>query len=212
MTKIFSYVVHYDSGFAPNPFFGFCSLATCKPRIRKSAQINDWIIGTGSNCKNIGHGRRLVFAMRVTEDMDIESYWQDKRFYYKRPIRNGSRKQQCGDNIYYRSCHDSPWVQLDSYHTHSNAEITKKHISQDTKVDRVLISDDFYYFGGEGPIIPKGFRDNANCNIIKTGPGERHINDSSKIETVIEWLRSIGESGYLGEPLEWIQDDARTNS
>ncbi|WP_225761747.1 hypothetical protein [Acinetobacter sp. Marseille-P8610] len=33
--KIFSYVVSRDFGFAPNPFFNFCTLATCKPKIRK---------------------------------------------------------------------------------------------------------------------------------------------------------------------------------
>ena len=35
--EIFSYVITHDSGFAPNPFGGFLTLATCKPKIRKSA-------------------------------------------------------------------------------------------------------------------------------------------------------------------------------
>lgn len=34
-----------DYGFAPNPFFGVCTLATCKPRIRSVAQIGDWVVG-----------------------------------------------------------------------------------------------------------------------------------------------------------------------
>ena len=34
MARIYSYVVRYDSGFAPNPFYGYCTLATCKPDIR----------------------------------------------------------------------------------------------------------------------------------------------------------------------------------
>lgn len=32
---LFSYIVRWDHGFAPNPFHGICSLATCKPGIRK---------------------------------------------------------------------------------------------------------------------------------------------------------------------------------
>lgn len=53
--KIFSYVVSRDFGFAPNPFFNFCTLATCKPKIRKDAKIGDWIIGTNSTTKkNLG--------------------------------------------------------------------------------------------------------------------------------------------------------------
>lgn len=207
MSKILSYVVHYDSGFAPNPFFGYCTLATCKPRIRNAAEVGDWIIGTGSNAKKIKHGDRLVFAMRVTEETNFDSYWREERFYYKRPLRNGSRKQQCGDNIYYRSCTDSPWEQLDSFHTHPNAKITKDHISRDTSVDRVLISDDYYYYGGEGPEIPMSFRGKPDFNIVKSGSGERHIKDLQQIDQVIEWLRSNGESGYIGEPLEWILDD-----
>ncbi len=45
---IYSYVLRYDDGVAPNPFFGFCTLAVCKPVIRRKAQVGDWIIGTGS--------------------------------------------------------------------------------------------------------------------------------------------------------------------
>lgn len=211
MTKIFSYVVRYDSGFAPNPFFGYCTLATCKPRIRKSAKIGDWIIGTGSNEKTIKRGKRLVYAMRVTEETNFDLYWQDERFYNKRPIRNGSRKQQCGDNIYHRLCDSSPWEQVDSYHTHAQENITIKHIRKDTKVDRILISEDFYYFGGEGPEIPKCFRDKAGVNIVNSGAGETHVTDDEQFEEVIKWLRGIDEQGFLGEPLEWIHDDASRN-
>lgn len=41
----FSYVVARDYGFAPNPFGGICTLATCKQRIRNNANVNDWIFG-----------------------------------------------------------------------------------------------------------------------------------------------------------------------
>ena len=46
--SLFSYVVRYDSGFAPNPFHGFCTLATCKPGIRAHANVGDWVVGTAS--------------------------------------------------------------------------------------------------------------------------------------------------------------------
>jgi len=35
--KVYSYIVAYDSGFAPNPFHGICTLACCKPTIRRTA-------------------------------------------------------------------------------------------------------------------------------------------------------------------------------
>ena len=34
---VYSYIVAYDSGFAPNPFHGTCTLACCKPTIRRTA-------------------------------------------------------------------------------------------------------------------------------------------------------------------------------
>ena len=45
--KIYSYIVKRDYGFAPNPFYGYCTLATCKPVIRKHAEIGDIIVGIG---------------------------------------------------------------------------------------------------------------------------------------------------------------------
>ena len=40
MARVHSYVVRYDSGFAPNPFYEYCTLATCKPNIRKGADLS----------------------------------------------------------------------------------------------------------------------------------------------------------------------------
>lgn len=33
--KIFTYIMTDDRGFAPNPYFGLCTLACCKPKIRR---------------------------------------------------------------------------------------------------------------------------------------------------------------------------------
>ena len=63
--KLYSYVVARDFGFAPNPFYGFCTLGTCKPKIRRSAKVGDWIVGTGSKTRR--RARHIVFVMRVTE-------------------------------------------------------------------------------------------------------------------------------------------------
>ena len=102
MTRIYSYVVRYDSGFAPNPFYGYCTLATCKPPIRRAANIGDWVVGSGSNDRSIRRGGRMVYAMRVTEVITFDEYSEDPRFEPKKPYRRGSRKQSCGDNIYFR--------------------------------------------------------------------------------------------------------------
>ena len=51
----FRYKIEHDFGFAPNPFHGTLSLATCKGDIRKNKnlQLGDWIVGLGS--KSMGN-------------------------------------------------------------------------------------------------------------------------------------------------------------
>ncbi len=80
MTKIYSYVLRVDDGAAPNPFWGICTLVICKPRIRKSAEVGDWIVGTGSKRVKLADGKicdfsnKIVYAMKVTEKMTLCEY------------------------------------------------------------------------------------------------------------------------------------------
>lgn len=207
MTRLFSYVVRYDSGFAPNPFYGYCTLATCKPVIRQAAQVGDWIVGTGSADKKIRRENRLVHAMRIKETLDFRTYWDDSRFRKKRPMRQGSRRQSCGDNIYFRSEDDSRWLQLDSFHAHLDASIRANHIVRDTGTDRILISDDYYYFGGEGPEIPAVFRDPSRYDLCRKVRQRKRLEDDDWIDEFSAWLRTFGDPGYYGRPLDWVLED-----
>ena len=83
VVKIFSYVVDHDTGYAPNPYFGLCTLCRCKIRERPEdnrnivelAEEGDWVIGTGRASKrSAGHGR-LVYAMRVDKKPTREEYY-----------------------------------------------------------------------------------------------------------------------------------------
>src|SRR5687767_3276298 len=142
MPKLHSYVVRYDMGFAPNPFFGYCTLATCKWQLRERAAIEDWIAGTGG--ADYGLQGRLVFAMQVSEILDFDAYWRDERFYRKRPVLNGSLKQLYGDNIYSRD--GESWAQVSSRHSLAGcADATA--MADDLKSTRVLIGQRFAYWG-----------------------------------------------------------------
>ena len=110
--KLYSYVVARDYGFAPNPFYGFCTVCTCKPVIRRVASVGDWIVGTGSKTRN--RQNQIVFAMRVTEALAIDEYWSDPRFANKRPTLYGSKRQAFGDNIYHRDA-SGRWIQENSH-------------------------------------------------------------------------------------------------
>jgi hypothetical protein len=148
-SNLFVYVIARDFGFAPNPFFGTCTLATCKPGIRKGASAGDWILGVaGSKLGKFIH-RKCILLMKVSEKMSFESYWDDPRFTSKKPCRNGSQLKMLGDNIYHKDGNGS-WVQEDSHHSNPDGTTNLVNLDRDTgNCDQVLISDYFFYFGEE---------------------------------------------------------------
>lgn len=80
MTRLFSYVLRFDNGAAPNSYWNICTLTICKPAIRRSAEKEDWIIGTGSKNSRLKDGNihnlsnHLVYAMKVTHKMTLADY------------------------------------------------------------------------------------------------------------------------------------------
>lgn len=198
-----SYVVRYDSGFAPNPFYGYCTLATCKPRIRAGAQVGDWIVGSGSKAAHAGQAGRLVYAMRVNEALTWDQYSADPRFRSKQPFRRGSRKQTCGDNIYFRLIPGSPWQQRDSFHSRADGSADPDHVKRDTGVDRVLVSQEYVYMGGEGPLLPD-LQDNEGRSLCKHGIGHSKFSDPVLIDAFVTWFNKLGVTGFKGVPFEWL--------
>jgi hypothetical protein len=97
--RIYAYVLKVDSGFAPNPFHGWCTLACCKPAIRRTARRGDWVVGITPRAQ----GNRIAYAMRVDESLTFEECWSDPRFRAKRPARvvGAPIVERCGDN-----CHE----------------------------------------------------------------------------------------------------------
>jgi len=200
--KLYTYIVARDYGFAPNPFDGVCTLATCKPRIRSSASVGDWIVGTGAKGQYdlVGH---LIYAMKVSEALDFNQYWSDVRFQSKRPVLNGSLKQLYGDNIYHRTSRGR-WIQADSHHSLEDGVINPRNVARDTSVNRVLIATKFVYFGKAAPLIPKRFRPFRATSEEICCPGRNHRVKSGKLAVAFEsWLDECDAWGLQGEPLEF---------
>lgn len=142
---LYAYSITRDFGFAPNPFHGVCTLATCKPRIRKAANIGDWILGIGgANLKSVK--QKCILLMKVTEKISFNDYWEDNRFAIKKPARNGSHVHILGDNIYHQD-DNNDWIQEDSHHSNADGSFNMTNLERDTRTDQVLISRHFYYFG-----------------------------------------------------------------
>lgn len=202
--KLYSYVVARDFGFAPNPFFGFCTLATCKPKIRKHASIGDWVIGTGAQGTYEYRGR-LIYAMRVSEILDFDKYWNDRRFLLKRPNLNGSLKVMYGDNIYHRE--GRRWVQADSHHSLPDGRLNKTNLAWDTGVDRLLVAKKFVYWGRSAPTIPKQFRSfGKNKDDICAGRGHR-VFEGDLPTAFAAWLEREDKWGVQGDPLEFARHE-----
>lgn len=199
--RLLTYIVARDFGFAPNPFYGYCTLATCKPRVRLSAAIGDWVVGTGAKTKYNLAGY-LIYAMKVDEVMGFDSYWNDPRFLCKRPVLNGSLKQLYGDNIYHRL--DVQWIQADSHHSFDAGRPNPKNIERDTRVDRLLIARKFVYYGSAAPHIPEYFRPYQATGEDIWCIREGHRVGSHDLATAFEsWLDKRGEWGVQGMPLEF---------
>ena len=198
--RLHSYVVDHDYGFAPNPFHGVCTLATCKPMIRKHAAVGDYVIGTG--CAKRGRRGYLVYYMRVDETSHFDAYWTDPRFRNKRPLLRGSKKQGYGDNIYHHDRRTGIWKQEDSFHSRPGRHnvINLEHDTGTT--DRVLMGRDFAYWGGAGPKIPERFRSWAGLDIC-AGRGHRNQFPQEMIVAFVRWLRGLNQNGFVGRPLDW---------
>ncbi|PYF08666.1 hypothetical protein C8J30_11285 [Rhodobacter viridis] len=207
--SVFVYVVARDFGFAPNPFHGFCTLACCKPRIRAVAQTGDWVFGVaGSALTEPGH---CIFGMRVTETLTFDEYWLDPRFEVKKPLRNGSRVMMLGDNIYHRQNDDAAWQQEDSHHSHPDGSPDASNIATDTQANRILISEQFTYFGASAPLIPGNI-----LASIGYSNGRNHRRFATQAaEPLLSWFQAEARrtgSPVVDDPFQFRMSSARFSS
>ena len=190
---LYSYVITRDYGFAPNPFYGLCTLATCKPQIRKKAQVGDWIAGFGGS--DTPCAEKLVYIMRVDRVMSFDDYWGNTIFINKRPCFHNSIKACYGDNIYH-SDGDGTWYQENSHHSYENKP-NYINLEHDTSVDRVLVSSTYWYFGDRALCIPEEL-----SSIVKKGRGHKKVDDDLCDELVL-WIKKQYAQGVHGIPFSW---------
>lgn len=202
MTRLFSYKVRYDIGFAPNPFHGVCTLATCKPDIRRLAMPDDWVVGVGAaSNKRTG---QLVYAMKVEEKLTFDEYWSDSRFLKKKVDPRGSLKYRYGDNVYHQDP-EGAWIQVDSRHSLESGAPNEEHVARDTGSNAVLISSHFTYWGANGPEIPPALRDWNGVDLAEPGRGYTYLAyDAEMINRAVSWIDSL-PNGYQSEPADWAK-------
>lgn len=198
----------HDYGLAPNPFGAYCTLAVCKPLIRNNnnLEIGDWIIATGG--VKLHAPDHLIYAMKVSEIITMQKYWNDKRFQYKKPIPNGSLMQIYGDNIYHydenvKNPKITDWQQADSAHSLDGGKLNVNHRNVDVgHGSNVLVATEFYYWGENAIPIPSNLKD-----VCHKGIGMRYDKIEESVRSkFVEWLRSKYRPGIYGKPTNWKKD------
>jgi hypothetical protein len=180
--RLFTYTIPVDDGAAPNPFRGMCSLAICKPGIRRTAQKGDWVAGLGSrNTQHSGDlSGRLVYAMRVDEVVPLADY--DRRAPADWPHRipnvgSADLSERLGDCIYDYS--SGRPVQRPGVHVPENRET-------DLSGENVLVSRDFYYFGSQAIQLP-----NDLLPICHQTQNHKSNANAPYFERFVTWLRGL---------------------
>lgn len=193
--NIYSYVVAHDTGFAPNPFYGYCTLACCKPKIRSRAAKGDWVVGLTPKAA----GNRIVYLMRVDDVMEsFSGYWFDSRFKAKKPTYTGGLRRKCGDNI-YEPLASGGYRQLRSAHSDGDAE-DGDNKTHDLGGKRVLVSETFAYFGSKALPLPSELQ----SLMVMRGHRSRFSD-----EVKAEFIRFAGKVGFgvQGAPRQWPDGD-----
>lgn len=197
--RVFSYKITRDFGFAPNPFWGFCTLATCKPVIRKCASVGDIVLGCGSSTLKLQN--RLIFAMRVEEKLTFDQYWEDPRFQRKKPTLKGSISQSFGDNIYHTS--DFSWKQEDSHHSFEGGLPNFLNMKRDLSANSVLVSRNFAYWGSEAIPIPWELSSFDEDSIYPMNRSDRSRFSPDFVEIISNWFDKQPQRGYINRPTSW---------
>ncbi|WP_100259157.1 Nmad2 family putative nucleotide modification protein [Qipengyuania seohaensis] len=199
--RLYRYVIDHDKGFAPNPFFNVCTLACCKPVIRKGAELGDVIVGYGPAKYDLSG--QIIYWMMVDEIMSYDDYWDEPEFEKKRPRTGGSLMLNFGDNIYHHDEATGQWIQEHSFHSDENSLHGGGNLKRDTdRTDRVLIGREYAYWGAKGPRPPNEFKE-----FVRRGRGQIYnVDCEAKKEAFIAWLQGIPDRGLIHDPADWSRD------
>ncbi|WP_156955210.1 Nmad2 family putative nucleotide modification protein [Polaromonas glacialis] len=206
MPRLFSYLMTHDTGFAPNPFYKTLTLATCKPGIRRTKKIGDWVAGFASetlvkSSKLKINSQGLIYVMRIGEILSFNEYFFAPDFQNKKPspqintLKNF--QQDYGDNIYY--CDD-----LGNQQQLPNGSHSLQEMNHDTGGENVLIADKFYYFG-RNCLVPEGGWENMGVRIPLGYPTcYGYESDEVAINNICFFLHSKNYGkGIHGNPCLW---------
>lgn len=172
--RLYRYVITADTGMAPASDDGLISLATCKPAVRRSAEVGDWVVACHASPAPAG---LVAWAGRVARKLQVGEY--------EREFRGRS-------DAVYRELTDGTFKSLKpDYHT--EPEQRARDLSGPALVFDPLAS---WYFGEQPRQLPDEL-----LHLAPRGQGHR-VNgtkpDDAKM--LLQWLSSSSAPGVLGRP------------
>jgi len=226
--KLYSYKISHDTGLAPNPFHKYCTLACCKPRIRKNIgksfekekkNVDFWVVGISSLNRG-ADGNKLVYAMRVTDVKTFDEYY--RAFPKKIPdLSSMDYIKVVGDNFYFIPTGSDKYEQLPSKHSKKDLKnnrniFDEENYKRDLSGEFVLISADYFYFGNKPLVLPHNLSGLYQSE-GKSFPFREKHTFSKKIRNdflvFIEKLRKdYPKCGLINMPYKWPVMDKNRNS
>lgn len=172
--RIYRYVHVSDDGMAPCIDRGLLTLATCKPRIRKTARPGDWVIGFYPKPWDPGV---VSWAARISDKMEHVAYQG----------RHGRRS----DAVYAPGPDGRPMRLREDYHP------LQKDMDKDLSAPVLIFDRAQTWYLGDRP----GQLTGALLHLAARGQGHRvNFRKPSDERKLAAWLASLGRPGIHGKP------------
>ena len=149
---VWTYVMTYDLGGAPNFEPPVTTLTLCAPRVRREARPGDLVLAFNGSLVHAVYGNErhpekhsVRWAGIVAEVVPLEDYWADPRFGGKKP----GRSRGYPDNIYR--------IVNGSFEQVPNPTHKLENMRTDIGGARSLVFQTIWYLGPAAPMLPAHF-------------------------------------------------------
>ncbi len=177
MSRIWRYVLATDNGMAPCVENKWLSLCCCKPRIRESARVGDWVVGFVPKRIKLAH---VAWLGRVGKIFPLGEY--EQQFSSRLDAIYSLRRSASGEEVLVPLRTD--------YHADEHSR------ARDLKGRNCLIFEPFWYWGNAGVPVPHEIADLAHYHV---GQSTRK-SSPEKIASLEAWAKSVAPPGVHGEP------------
>lgn len=181
---IYVYKLIADNGGAPCVYRGMLSLAICKPKIRKTAEVGALVMGFGG--KRLGG--RLIYAAYVTEKPPVGEYYTDTRFHHR-------------PDCIYRAVNGRP-ERIEGAQFHAGSDESPTDVGSHFEKAHVLLSKDFCYFGAAGKTDYQATSPALTAMLARLKRGHRLNHDAEVRKELCALAKQLWRNGPAGKVAE----------